>query len=192
MEDALDQQYDNDTRLENLAVVGHTADDVIERQLPQARSILADEQVALITLTLAGNDLYAELVHPDCATDPASPACPLEEALDAIEANLDTIMSDLRAAAGPDVPIIVTTYPNFFSAPGHPLEEPAAFALGRLNEVIRECAGRHGALVAELETAFDGWANELTHVMETPMDPHPNDAGHRLIADAIVEALELE
>jgi lysophospholipase L1-like esterase len=190
VQDALDDSYDNDVRLENLAVAGHTTDDVIERQIPQARSILAGQQVALITLTLAGNDLYAQLVHPDCASDPASPACPLDEALDGIEANVDTILSDLRAAAGPDVPIIVTTYPNFFSAPGHSLEGPAAYALGRLNEVIRACAGRHAALVAELETAFDGWANELTHVMETPMDPHPNDAGHRLIAEAVVEALE--
>jgi lysophospholipase L1-like esterase len=190
--DALADRYDNDVQLENLAVAGHTTDDVIERQLPQAHTILADEQVTLITLTLAGNDLYAQLTHPDCTTDPASPACPLEEALDGIETNIDTILGDLRAAAGPDVPIIVTTYPNFFSAPEHPLEEPAAYALGRLNEVIRSCAGRHDALVAELETAFDGWANELTHVMETPMDPHPNDAGHRLIADAVVKTLELE
>jgi lysophospholipase L1-like esterase len=190
--DALEDRYGNHVRLENLAVIGHTADDVIERQLPQARAILADERVTLITLTLAGNDLYAQLVHPDCIDDPASAACPLEEALERIEANLDTIFSDLHAAAGPDVPIIVTTYPNFFSIPGHSLEENAGYALGRLNEVIRECAVRHGSLVAELERAFDGLADELTHVMETPMDPHPNNAGHRLIADAVMKALELE
>lgn len=190
--DALDDRYGNDVRLENLAVAGHSTDDVIEQEIPQARGILASEEVTLITLTLAGNDLYAELTHPDCVDDPASPACPLKEALDGIEANLDTILSDLRAAAGPDMPVIVTTYPNFFSIPGHPLEQRAGYALRRLNEVIRASAGRHGALVAELETAFDGWADELTHVMETPMNPHPNDAGHRLIAEAVMEALELE
>ena len=49
--------------------------------------------------------------------------------------------------------------------PGHPFEEAAALALGRLNEVVREVAGRYDV---------------------------GNDAGHRGIAGAFVEVLGLE
>jgi lysophospholipase L1-like esterase len=30
----------------------------------------------------------------------------------------------------------------------------------------------------------------LTQVLDEPFDPHPNDAGHRTIADAIMASLE--
>ncbi|MGB6837864.1 MAG: hypothetical protein WBF66_09195 [Dehalococcoidia bacterium] len=52
-----------------------------------------------------------------------------------------------------------------FSIPGHPFEEAAALALGRLNEVVREVAGRYDV---------------------------GNDGGHRVIAEAFAEALGLE
>ena len=79
-----------------------------------------------------------------------------------------------------------------FSVPSHPFKEAAAVDLGRLNEVVRAVAKRYDVDVAELSRAFDGRADELTHVTETPMDPHPSDAGHRVIAEAFAEALGLE
>lgn len=76
----------------------------------------------------------------------------------------------MHTPAGPDAPIAIMTYPNMFSIPGHPFEEPAALALGRLNGVVREVAGGYDAGVAELSDVF----------------------GHRVIAGAFVEALGLE
>ena len=48
------------------------------------------------------------------------------------------------------------------------------------------------AQVADAASAFDGKGGSLTHVLDEKFDPHPNDAGHRLIADAFVNALKQE
>ena len=56
--------------------------------------------------------------------------------------------------------------------------------LGRL-------AARHDRVaVAGPAPAFEGRGGELTHVLDPVFDPHPNDAGHRAIADAVAAALD--
>ena len=47
---------------------------------------------------------------------------------------------------------------------------------------------RHTALAAAAP-AFEGEGATLTHVLDPHFDPHPNDAGHRAIADAFEAAL---
>lgn len=79
-----------------------------------------------------------------------------------------------------------------FSIPGHPFGETAALALGRPNEVVREVAGRYDVGVAELSRAFDSQGGELTHLVEFRPGLHPNDAGHRVIAEAFAKTLGLE
>jgi len=61
--------------------------------------------VALITVSIGGNDVTG------CATNPSPIAC-IATAVHDIEANVTTLAADLRAAAGPKVPIIGTTYPD--------------------------------------------------------------------------------
>ena len=55
-----------------------------------------------------------------------------------------------------------------------------------LNDVIRAEAGKRGIIVADLHPLFDGRALEL---MSSDF-VHPNDAGHRVMADAVIAALE--
>ena len=45
-------------------------------------------------------------------------------------------------------------------------------------------------LFAHAPRLFDGRGGELTHVLDTPFDPHPNDAGYRVIADAFIDVLK--
>jgi lysophospholipase L1-like esterase len=177
--------------LVNLAVGGHTSRDLLDEQLPSALDAIQGGGVRAVTISIGGNYLMVLGLNEECMRDPTGAACPLGDALVEVEANLGRALAELRAAAGPDVPVVIMTYPNMFSVPGHPFEEPAALALGRLNEVVRAVARRYDVPVAELSGAFDGRADELTHVAETPVDPHPNDAGHRVIAEAFVEAMAL-
>jgi len=172
----------------NLAVAGATTRDVIEKQLPQ----LLDgtkRKLAFITISAGGNDLAALIPNAACQQDPLPASCPLDQALAGVQANMDEIMKRLRDAY-PATPIVVLLYPNFFSGTGHPFEAPAGRVLPRLDEVLARVAAKYRrTAVATTAAAFEGKGGPLTHVLDAPPDPHPNDAGHRAIADAFVAAL---
>jgi lysophospholipase L1-like esterase len=61
--------------------------------------------IGLITVTIGGNDLIG------CAHQPNAVSCALA-AGNSIKTNVTTLAADLRAAAGPKVPIIGSTYPD--------------------------------------------------------------------------------
>ena len=173
----------------NTAVAGATITDVIEKQLPQALAQTADARLDFITISVGGNDLAGLIPNATCQHDPLPATCPLDSALAKIEANLGTILDRLRDAH-PETPIVLLAYPNFFSGTGHPFEAPAARVLPRLNDVIRRVAAKYAhAAIAEAAPPFEGRGRELTHVLDRAFDPHPTDAGHRLIADAFIAAL---
>ena len=173
----------------NLAVAGATTSDVIEKQLPQAADAAHGRKIAFITISVGGNDLAALIPNTSCQLDPLPSSCPLDDELAKVEANLDTIMKRLRAIDG-RTPIVLLLYPNFFSGTGHPFEAPAARVLPRLDEVIARVAAKsqHTA-VALGAPPFEGRGGQLTHVLDPVFDPHPNDAGHRALANAFEDAL---
>ena len=106
--------------------------------------------------------------------------------------NLPVILRALRVAAGQDTRILVLDYFNPYSGSGKPLDEVGDAALPALNDAIDTAAGSPGvdAEVVHLLDSFRGRAPELTHVMDPEEDFHPNDAGHRLIADLLIAAYE--
>ncbi len=173
----------------NLAVAGATTNDVIGRQLPRVVDAARGKKLAFITISAGGNDLAALIPNTTCQQDPLPPSCPLDEALAGVEANLDAILKRLRASYA-STPIVLLLYPNFFSGTGHAFEGPAARVLPRLDEVIARVAAKHQhTAVAMGAPAFEGRGGQLTHVLDPQFDPHPNDAGHRALADAFIEAL---
>lgn len=179
-----------DVALVNLAVAGATTQDVIDKQIPQAVDSLEGGDISFITLSAGGNDLAALIPNPTCQQEPLPASCPLDDALVGVEANLVTIMDRLREAY-PGTPIVVLGYPNFFSGTGHQFDAPASRVLPQLDLVIDEVAGRYErTAVAHAAPAFDGRGTELTHVNDEQFDPHPNDAGHEVIARAFEEALD--
>lgn len=67
-------------------------------------------QVALVTVSISGNDITACGRQKD--TSAASVAACLTTALAKVKANLSTFLSQLRTASGPDIPIVGITYPD--------------------------------------------------------------------------------
>lgn len=186
---ALLARDEGNLELRNLAVAGSTTQDVIDKQLPLVAAMSPDTKIAIITISVGGNDLAGLIPNATCRDEPLPASCPLDAALAKVEANYSAILQHLRASH-PDTPIALLAYPNFFSGTGHVFEAPASRVLPRLDDVIRAVAARYPhTVVADAATAFVGRGAELTHVLDPQFDAHPTDAGHRLIADAFIAAL---
>jgi hypothetical protein len=75
-----------------------------------------------------------------------------------IATNLSTILSDLRAAAGPDVPIVGMTYYNAFAPLWFTDPATALFVGGRVddfNAVLTSTYAAAGVPVADVAGAFE-------------------------------------
>ncbi|HEY8173159.1 MAG TPA: SGNH/GDSL hydrolase family protein [Dehalococcoidia bacterium] len=174
----------------NVAKAGSTTQDVIDTQLARVLSVVQSGRVDFVTIAAGGYDLAALIPNAACTQDPLPDTCPLGEALDGVDARLTAILEYLRDA-NLRVPIVLLAYPNFFSGTGHPFEAPAGRVLPQLNARIDAIAARfEHVAVAHPYAAFEGRGDDLTHVLDPQFDPHPNDAGYRVIADAVERALK--
>jgi len=188
--EALVDEVGAGVRPTSLAEGGATSQSLIDTQLDDAVALVSGGDVALVTLTIGGNDLQEYSSDPACVADPGHLDCPLEEGLLEVERRLDEIMSRLREAA-PDAVIVAQLYPNLFSGTGHELTSQAETAFGLLNGVIAGVAGRHDVLLADPRDEFANQGQHLTHLVDDVPDAHPNDAGHEVIAAAFLEVLGL-
>lgn len=118
-------------------------------------------QVAFVTIDLGANDFPCQAA--ECI--PAGVA--------AIQVNLPAILAELRAAAGPDVPIVGMTIYNPFLANWLLGPEGQAFArasasqlLGPVNGLLRAIYEASGAGVADIEAAFS--SNDFDTLVPLP------------------------
>jgi lysophospholipase L1-like esterase len=158
-------------------------------QLAEAVAFLQEHrgQVAFVTVDIGANDLF---------TGGAA----------AIAVNLPVILAQVRAAAGPDVPIVGMNYYDPFVAPiwfsTHDLAAVAAEAasLRTFNDFVEGVYATAGVPVADVEAAFQ--VNDLTLVDGVPLnvvracewtwictagDIHANDGGYAVIANAFAD-----
>jgi len=208
--------WDTDVYLNNLSIDGATTTSliygVLPPQPPQLPAALAElearngdkkgnNDIKVVTVDIGGNDLLATI--PACYLGP-TPACfaAHDAAFAAISTNLDYILDELRAAAGPGTTIIVMTYYNGFVAQGCPYP-PSWIELGALalegnaalgrpigaNDVIRSVAADNGAKVAELVPGGE-WPALLGPTNILPDCVHANASGYAIIADAFADAYE--
>jgi lysophospholipase L1-like esterase len=165
--------------------------------------------VAFVTIDIGANDFPCQAA--ECV--PAGVA--------AIQTNLPAILARLRAAAGPDVPIVGMTLYNPFLANWLLGPQGQAFAqasatqlMGPVNAVLRGIYTASGAGVADIERAFS--SNDFATLVNLPgagtvplnvaricawtwvcapapfgPDNHANAAGYGAIARAFAAALEL-
>ncbi len=184
----------------DLSVGGATTASLIATQLPAATALVQqrnsnatpEDDVRLITLTIGGNDLFQPVVA--ACQNPTAAVCSTTVAtqLSQVATNYGVILGRLRAAAGRDTTIAVTTYYNGLAAPGCPaaalsglaqvvLEGGSGVPAG-LNDIIRQSAQAHGAVVVETAPVVE--AAEIR-----PDCLHPTDRGHADIAGAVRAAV---
>ncbi len=203
---------DTDLTLNNLSISGATSSDLLEKkgQLSQALKDLKKGNVAVITVDIGGNDVFA-LASPGSPGPPPEPPGPCFFPADVtdcliaaggilatFESNFDSILGDLRTAAGPDTTIIVMTYYNPLPGcvlasladlgdivlEGLPGLEP--FGLGPsdgLNDRIKAIAASHGAEVADTFGKLP--PDDLVGGFDCL---HPVDSGYAEITEAFREA----
>ena len=196
----------------NLGVAGDDSEELIEdgpldralAEISQRKGDgVPDNEVAAISLEIGGNDLldiYFDLVIPgDCPTVIESfqrPDCVqrLEDALARYQPNLRYTLDILQTAA-PGVPIYLMTLYNPFSGGSTILDEFGILALEGLdgtvfpegvNDIIRAEAAAHPGVV--LVDWYPLFLNKQQEYISLDFI-HPNDTGHRVMADAVLTAM---
>jgi lysophospholipase L1-like esterase len=171
-----------------------------------------DNDAAVVTLTIGGDDLLQLLQPGQPCSDPSSPACPaaIEDALTTFAANYAQILGTLNAALasdGGETRLLTLTYYNPFSGTGSeyeaamdaillgsdrqidcaPTEENPFFPALGLNDLITCIGQAHGARVVDVHPLFVGKGPQLTHI--NALDIHPNDRGYDVITGALLTRL---
>jgi lysophospholipase L1-like esterase len=150
--------------------------------------------VALVTIDIGGNDLLGP------------------SGLDAALPNLASILAELRAAAGPGVPIVGATYyhpflPVVWAGGGLDTLRAEVESIVAVNDRLEAVYATAGDPVADVEGAFA--TTDFTLVSGTPRnvvnvcmwtwmcappplgpDIHPNTAGYAVMAQAFLAAVE--
>jgi acyl-CoA thioesterase-1 len=157
---------------------------------------IAGNEVAVITIDIGANDFIPFVLGDSpCLSNPLAEACTqaATSALTTFRSNFADIMRRLRAAAGPEVEIVVLGLYNPLSGSGGPFDAVGDAAVELFNSTVAAAAtdGDVRATFADVFVHFDGRGAELTHTAEMPSDVHPNDGGHYLMARVVVEALGL-
>jgi lysophospholipase L1-like esterase len=168
-------------------------------QIAEAVSFLQAHKgkVALVTIDVGGNDVQRFDAQGNlvvCLFEPAG--CATQTAT--MVENLTAILSDLRAAAGPDVPIVGMSYYDVF-APLCVSDPSLLFVCSRVDDVNATLAHTYagaGVTVADVAGAFenDNLVNAAGHVCAWTWfcsfgDAHPNTTGYGVIAQAFADAL---
>ena len=148
-------------------------------------------KVGLVTIDIGANDIQRLDAHGNLII------CVLEDAgceaqLAQMSWNLAAILAELRAAAGPGVPIVGMTYYNAFA----PLFDPEADAhVSEFNGTLTATYGAAGVPVADVAGAFhNGQPDSVGFICAwtwvcTLGEPHPNTSGYGVIADEFLKAL---
>ncbi len=179
-------------------------------QLAQAVQFLQTHRVVLITITIGGDNV----LH--CISQAGVDETCVTNGLAALGTDLPQILSTLRAAAGPHVPIVGANYFDPFLAASVLLPSPGGdlLALASLqitvtgNALIEGIYQGFGMPVADVAHAFHIDDYSLVPILNVPRnafleilwtwiaappprgpDIHPNAAGYLVIAGAFVKAI---
>ena len=183
----------------NVSEPGATSADVLEPdgQLQKAlehitnraNDGIAGNEVKLISIDIGANDLL-QLAEPDapCIKDSGSQACraSISEMLSGLQTNLGITLRRLRDAA-PGARIFVIDLFNPYSGSGDERELIANFAVQQVNGVTNVTASDPD-LDVTLVPVFELFQGRGSQWISSD-HIHPNDAGHRVMAEALLAAI---
>jgi lysophospholipase L1-like esterase len=163
-----------------------------ETQLAEAVSFLNAHKgkVSLVTIDIGANDLSRVDAQGSLVTCLFLPEdCDAE--VPRLVANVGAILAELRAAAGPAVPIVGMTYYNVFAPLGDPIADTRIHAI---NGQLKATYAAAGMPVADAEGAFEA-GGLIANVCAwtwfcTQFDVHPNVTGYGVIAKAFLDVLQ--
>lgn len=180
---ALQQGDPTLTRHVNLAIPGETSESLIRRQLDNAVDELKTGDVRLATFAIGANDLLRLL--RDCANQLESPECQTkaDAAIETLQKNIDESLDTLLAVPSGARFVIV----GYYNPLGSVLPDTAKYA-DRLNQALRHAADQRGLDFVEIASLFRDKEASLTRILSG--DVHPNDDGHKEIAQAIASFLQ--
>jgi lysophospholipase L1-like esterase len=181
----LQQRAGRGIQLDNLSVSGETTRSMIANgQLDAALRTIAAAQangwrVSPITIDIGGNDMLALRDKTDAAR---------EAGLADFRANVAAIFDRVAAAITRDGArtsdiLTMTVYNPYAGDPA--VARSLAWWAERFNAALAEEAGWRGIAVAPVYERFRGQEQALTFV---PLDFHPNNRGHRAIAETFWRA----
>jgi lysophospholipase L1-like esterase len=159
-------------------------------QLDFAISFLkSHSETRLVSIGLGANDVL--LLRTQCADDPTCIALDLPQVLAAVETNLVTILSNLRAAGFKGIIVVV----NYYSVDYSDTNETTITAA--LNQTLAAASAQAGSVVADVFTAFQAAAGPAGgHTCNVGLlnaspqnqfacDIHPSQSGQKLIARTV-------
>ncbi len=185
----------------NLAQDGLTSTELLE----SLESGEYDEYIAdadAVVLSIGGNDLLGPFLSTFTSSDLdlsdlidgfMNLDTQLDENLDAFEATLSDIVESISSLSQKDdfTLFIQTLYNPFDDYSISMIADLGEEKIGRLNEIIIDCSQDESLFrVADVATAFDGRAEELTNISD--LDIHPNAQGHAEIASVLEPIIESE
>jgi lysophospholipase L1-like esterase len=168
-------------RYENLACPGETTGTMLHggipycayplgSQLAQAVTFLQTHRVALVTLDIGANDVDS------CVGAAGVDVACVGGGLAAASAELPQILTALRAAAGPAVPIVAMSYYDPFLAAwlqgpaGQLLAQQSVQAATQFNQLLGGIYARFGVPVADVAGAFRTTDSTPLPLVGTPVD----------------------
>jgi lysophospholipase L1-like esterase len=146
-------------------------------------------ETRLVSIGLGANDVL--LLRTQCADDPTCIALGLPHVLFAVETNLITILSNLRAAGFKGIIVVV----NYYSVDYSDTNETAITVA--LNQTLAAASAQAGSVVADVFTAFQSAAGPAGgHTCNVGLlnassqdqfvcDIHPSQSGQKLIARTV-------
>lgn len=185
-----------DYGLRNFGISGETSGTLIRSgQLDTAIAFMAGEAVDYITIDIGANDLLGHLGSDDCAADLDANRCRvrIDAAFSTYEVNMAAIF-DVLLAAEPDATIVFIRAYNPFSlglGGGIEFESRSDEILDAFNDVAAGLALDRGLLVADGFSPLQGTTASTTHMLDSPPDIHPHGIGYSLIAQAVMEAIQV-
>lgn len=182
-------------------------------QADAATTFLAEHrgQVALVTVIVGGNDIKPCLFTDQGAIRPDVNAC-ITTAVATLRGNLERLLPGIRAAVGPDVPVVGLTYPDMYLGTWL-ANRPDAHAIAEssqglfrdvLNPALEAEYAAVGATFADITDVTGGYGPlPTTGAVPDPVrrvcsltfycqlgDVHPTTAGYTVIADQVLRAIK--